>query len=288
MFGLTIIMIVVGITICIVKPHARSFALLVLTVGLSGRLLTLLTNKSAKVPSTTKKWCLTLAGACTVLTFVASYYGDSGYALAKFDLPGLGRRVFAGRDLAFLVSAGLAGLIGYSSVKTQHYRKTILDAEADEHAHVAPTLRPQALYAGGYAPKERLMVATQGSPRLLNFAFREAKTRQAELQLLFLRLLAVTPMGPLVVPTLAEDEQARALFDSVRERAKAEGIPLRLLYGVASDIPDAILDMSVTHGANLLILGATRRGALWKVMKGDVIQAVAEQLPEGIDLLIHA
>jgi nucleotide-binding universal stress UspA family protein len=61
-----------------------------------------------------------------------------------------------------------------------------------------------------------------------------------------------------------------------------------LLYGVARDIPDAILDMAVTHGADLLLLGTTRRGTLWKAMKGDIIQAVAEQLPGSIDLLIHA
>jgi nucleotide-binding universal stress UspA family protein len=65
-------------------------------------------------------------------------------------------------------------------------------------------------------------------------------------------------------------------------------VPLRLLYGVSSDVPDAILDMAVTHGADLLLMGTTRRGTLWKLMKGDVIQAVAEQLPEGIGLLIHA
>ncbi|MHC5542640.1 universal stress protein, partial [Singulisphaera rosea] len=79
-----------------------------------------------------------------------------------------------------------------------------------------------------------------------------------------------------------------ALFDRLRENAKTVGVPLRLLYGVARDIPDAILDMAVTHGADLLLLGTTRRGTLWKAMKGDVIQAVAEQLPENIDLLIHA
>ena len=64
------------------------------------------------------------------------------------------------------------------------------------------------------------------------------------------------------------------------QQAQEAGVPLRLLYGVARDIPDAILDMAVTHGADLLLLGTTRRGALWKAMKGDVIQAVAEHLPE--------
>jgi nucleotide-binding universal stress UspA family protein len=141
---------------------------------------------------------------------------------------------------------------------------------------------------GAFKPKERVMVATQGNPRLLAFALRECKSRQAELQLLFIRHLAVTPMGTAPIPTLAEDTQAQDLFDRMRQQAKEAGVPLRLLYGVARDIPDAILDMAVTHGADLLLLGATRRGTLWKAMKGDVIQGVAEHLPETVGLLIHA
>ena len=144
------------------------------------------------------------------------------------------------------------------------------------------------LLPGTYTPRERVMVATQGNPRLIEFALKECKSRQAELQLLFIRHLAVTPMGPAPIPTLAEDVQALDLFDRVRAQAREAGVPLRLLYGVARDIPDAILDMAVTHGADLLLLGTTRRGALWKAMKGDVIQGVAEGLPETVGLLIHA
>ena len=95
-------------------------------------------------------------------------------------------------------------------------------------------------------------------------------------------------MGPTAPPKLDEDEQALELFDRLRQQAKEAGVPVRLLYGVARDVPDAILDMAVTHGADLLLLGATRRGGLWKAMKGDVIQGVAEQLPESVGLLIHA
>jgi nucleotide-binding universal stress UspA family protein len=141
---------------------------------------------------------------------------------------------------------------------------------------------------GEYTPKERIMVATTGNPRLIDFAMKECKNRQAELDILFVRHLAVVPMGPTSFPKLDEDEQALALFDRLRTQASEAGVPLRLLYGVARDIPDAILDMAVTHGADLLLLGTTRRGTLWKAMKGDVIQAVAEQLPESVDLLIHA
>jgi K+-sensing histidine kinase KdpD len=61
-----------------------------------------------------------------------------------------------------------------------------------------------------------------------------------------------------------------------------------MLYAVTSDVADAILDLAVTHAVDYLILGATQRGALWRTMKGDVIQQVAMYLPERTHLLIQA
>jgi amino acid transporter len=286
MFLLTLIMVCVGLTICYVKPHARSFALLVLVVGLAGRLATIVSNKAAPIPAASRRAYLGLAIAAVALIFGLSLLGESKATLGQFDVPGLGRRSFGMPDMAFLLSAGVALAVGHASYRTQSYREALLAAE--HAAAPAAPLRPLMIQPGAYTPKMRIMVATQGNPRLIEFAIKTCKSRQAELQILFIRLLAVTPMGTTTIPTLAEDEHAQALFERLREQAKEAGVPLRLLYGVARDIPDAILDMAVTHGADQLLLGATRRGALWKVMKGDVIQAVAEQLPEGIDLLIHA
>lgn len=262
MLGLTTVMIAVGITICIVKPHARSFALLVLVMGLSARLATIVANRKVEMPRATRTSYLALAAVAVVLELsVGVVLGDT--------------------LLAFALSMAVAVVVGYASYQTQGYRQALIAAER------APA-RPIMLQPGGYTPKLRIMIATQGNPRLIDFALKTCKSRQAELQLLFIRHLAVTPMGTTTARTLPEDDAALALFDQVQARAKQDGVPLRLLYGVARDVPDAILDMAVTHGADQLLLGATQRGALWKVMKGDVIQGVAEHLPEGIDLLIHA
>ena len=64
-------------------------------------------------------------------------------------------------------------------------------------------------------------------------------------------------------------------------------MPVYFLYAVAYDVAEAILEMSVTHAVDYVLLGATQRGGLWRSMKGDVIQEVAEYLPERINLLIH-
>jgi nucleotide-binding universal stress UspA family protein len=287
MLLLTIIMVCIGLTICIVKPHARSFAVLVLTVGLAGRLATIVSNKALRIAPSTRLGYQALAGAACVVVLGLSFLGDPAKPATKevgkqSDAP----LAFKRSDLAFLLSLGVAVIVGYSSYKTQHYREALI-AEAAAAAPAAPP-KPLMMQPGAYTPHYRIMVATQGNPRLIEYAMKTCKSRQAELQILYLRLLAVTPMGHAAIPGLSEDMPALELFERIRQRAKDEGVPVRLLYGVTHEIPEAILDMAVTHGADQLLLGATRRGALWKVMKGDVIQAVAEQLPEGIDLLIHA
>lgn len=267
MLVLTVVMIAIEATICVVKPEARGFALLVLVAGLAARLATIVTNRAVPISKGTRAGYLAVAAAAII---------------AEVAITILIGHTWLGFGLSSLVAVG----VGIASYHTQAYREALIAAE-----QVVPALapkKPTMIQPGAYTARERIMVATQGNPRLIEFAIKECKNRQAELDILFIRHLAVTPMGPTAAPRLDEDEQALALFDRLRAQAKDVGVPLRLLYGVARDIPDAILDMAVTHGADLLLLGTTRRGALWKAMKGDVIQAVAEQLPENIDLLIHA
>ena len=269
MLGLTLIMLAIGFTICTEKPAARSFALIVLVAGLAGRLITIVSNKVVPIPRSTRIGYTVLA---------------SGAVVAE-----LGIALIMGDDWrAFIPSSAVALIIGYASYESQKYRVHLLAPVEPEH-HADPTIpKPKMILKGNYSAKERIMVPTTGNPRLLDFAMKECLTRHAELDVLFIRHLAVTPMGPTAPPTLAEDGDALELFDRLREQSTSNGVPLRLLYGVARDIPEAILDMAVTHGADLLLLGTTRRGTLWKAMKGDIIQAVAEQLPERIGLLIHA
>ena len=269
MLCLTAIMLAIGLTICVEKPAARSFALIVLVSGLAGRLITIVSNKVVPISRNTRiSYTVLAAGAVVAELAIAAIMGDDWHAL--------------------IPSSVVALMIGYASYETQKYRVHLMTPHEAEH-HADPTIpKPKMILKGNYTAKERIMVPTTGNPRLLEFAMKECLTRQAELDVLFIRHIAVTPMGPTAPPTLAEDDDAQSLFNRLRDQATTTGVPLRLLYGVARDIPEAILDMAVTHGADLLLLGTTRRGTLWKAMKGDIIQAVAEQLPERIGLLIHA
>ena len=107
MFGLTLVMLAIGLTICLEKPAARSFALIILVSGLAGRLVTIVSNKTLPIKKGTRVGYIALAG-----TAVAA---ELGIALAMGD-----------DRIAFIPSAAVALIIGYASYETQKYRALLL------------------------------------------------------------------------------------------------------------------------------------------------------------------
>ncbi|MGE3804552.1 MAG: universal stress protein, partial [Gemmataceae bacterium] len=147
---------------------------------------------------------------------------------------------------------------------------------------------PAESAAAAPAPGLRIMVAARGDPALLRFATEEARSRRAALLVLFVRHLPITTMGSTNNPDARDDLEAQFVFQAVEPMARRAQVPVTYLYAVAEDVADAILDLAATHGANFLILGASRRSTLWRTMKGDILQRVALHLPERTTLLIHA
>lgn len=83
MFVLTLIMIAIGITICMEKPAARSFALVVLVMGLAARLVTIVSNRALPIPrrGRTLYWTAAILSMVGVLS-VTLVMGDSPRAFA--------------------------------------------------------------------------------------------------------------------------------------------------------------------------------------------------------------
>jgi nucleotide-binding universal stress UspA family protein len=124
-------------------------------------------------------------------------------------------------------------------------------------------------------------------PGLVAFALDECRSRHAELLLLFLRPLAITPMGPNPFPLLAEDEPAQALFEHVGTQAREAGVLLRTFYQVTHDGPATILEAARTHQADVVVMEATHRNLFWRALKGDEIQSVLMHLPDRVSLVLH-
>lgn len=146
---------------------------------------------------------------------------------------------------------------------------------------------PAAVAQPRPALREKLLVATRGNPKLLEFAFRHAQDRHAEMLVLFVRHIALMVDGARP-QDLEADVEATRLAGAVAEAGRIAGVPTHFLYAVASDVADAVLDTAVTHGVDTVLIGATRRGPFWRALKGDVIQELGQHLPENVKLLIHA
>jgi nucleotide-binding universal stress UspA family protein len=199
--------------------------------------------------------------------------------------------------LLFAMSILGAGLVARSAVHHRALLRTWMLAEVDHPLLVRQSaLAPSSLPAPAAARKPvapkprqgRILVATRGNMKLFRFALEEARSRQAELLILFVRHIAVPTLGPASVADINTDAEALAFFDQIDPEAAAAAVSVHCLYAVGDDVPDTILEFATTHAVDVLILGASQRGALWHVMKGDVLQEVAQYLPERIDLLIHA
>src|SRR5262249_45376768 len=79
MLAPTVILIAIEATITIVKPHARSFALLVLVVGLSARVATIVSSKAVPMPRNRRIGYLSVAAAAVIVQFAGGALLPEGW-----------------------------------------------------------------------------------------------------------------------------------------------------------------------------------------------------------------
>ncbi len=140
------------------------------------------------------------------------------------------------------------------------------------------------------APGQAILVAARGFTPVLRFALEEAKLRQGNLYVLYVKQLAVALPGPLANqtrPRWQDDRQAAEIMYGMFDLAQNAGIGVVPVYAVSDNPAGTILDIAATLGVDMLMLGAPHRTSLVKLLQGDVVTEVARNLPENIQLIIH-
>src|SRR5213596_3999292 len=150
--------------------------------------------------------------------------------------------------------------------------------------NVAATLRTQ-LQEG-----QKIMVAARGITPVLSFATDEAQLRKATLFVLYVKEVAVyytaagTPLGRV---KWQDDPEANAIMCSMLKLAEERDICVVPLYAVSQDAAATIVDLAATMGIDFLVIGASQRSAMAKLLRGSVATNVAQQLPDSIRLIIY-
>lgn len=113
--------------------------------------------------------------------------------------------------------------------------------------------------------------------------------RGATLYILYVREVAVLYQGggPVQRIRWQDDPQAAAVLNAAIHAAKEQGVPALPVFATAPTAAPIIVDTACTLGADFVLLGASHRGSMLKLLKGNVVADVAGSLPESIHLIIH-
>jgi nucleotide-binding universal stress UspA family protein len=136
---------------------------------------------------------------------------------------------------------------------------------------------------------QKIMVAARGITSVLSFALDEAQLRKATLCVLYVKEISVFygSGGPLGRAKWQNDPSAAAIMNLMMKTGEERGICVLPVYAVSEDAAATILDLSATLGVDYLIIGASQRNTLAKLLGGSVVTSVAQQLPESIRLVIY-
>ena len=140
------------------------------------------------------------------------------------------------------------------------------------------------------AEGQKIMVAARGVTPALAFALEEAQLRKATLCVLYVKEIAVFFTGAPSQGRRAkwqDDPAANAIMSLTMRLGQERGIAVQPVYAVSDDAASTILDLSATLGVDYLIIGASQRTAMAKLLGGSVVTNVAQQLPESIRLVIY-
>jgi len=187
--------------------------------------------------------------------------------------------------LFFVMCVLLGGLMlrGYSQRRAGFTTLTVT-------RRVAEIVSPEAIESARQPLSEtqKILVCVRGITPVLRFAFDEAQLRKATLYVLYVREIAVLyPQEKLGRLDPKLDPEADAILNAATQIGRERGVPVVPLFVASTSAASIIVDMSATLGVDFLLLGASHRGALSNLLKGNVVAEVAGSLPDNIPLIIH-
>ncbi len=128
-----------------------------------------------------------------------------------------------------------------------------------------------------------ILAAVRGLGKTLDFAVGEARETGRPLYVMFIR------EQPAIAPgdrkkKWHDDKEAKVIFESLKEQGLGESI--LPCYTISDSPPDAIADLASTIGAERVIIGASQRGKLVNMLRGDLISTLSKMLPEDMYLVV--
>ncbi|HEY5753244.1 MAG TPA: universal stress protein [Chthoniobacterales bacterium] len=135
----------------------------------------------------------------------------------------------------------------------------------------------------------RILVAARGVNPVLRYAFEQARLLKGTLYVVYVKEIAVfMPTSPETQKAKWQDDpQAYAIMSVMLNLGKEHDVPVLPIFVTSTAPALTILDLAATLGVDMLMLGASHRLSLGRLLKGNVVNEVALGLPEDIQLVIY-
>ena len=165
------------------------------------------------------------------------------------------------------------------------YRTKLKEETGRAPVPVAACPTPAAPVFGEEEGEEggRILVAARGLTPSAKFALEEAKLRSSRLYFLYIREVQVATE---VSGRLKDDPVAEKVLNEAAQLAKETKVAMTPVYCTANKASDMIVELAATLGADVVVLGGTRRGLLVNLLRGDTVREVSAHLPEEIKLVV--
>jgi amino acid transporter/nucleotide-binding universal stress UspA family protein len=158
---------------------------------------------------------------------------------------------------------------------------------------LAAAVNPElaADFRPNFSPGQSVLVAARGFTPVLRYALEEARFRQGNLYVLYIKQIAV---NLLAVPRNTErqrwqdDPEASRIMYRMLEMGRSASVSVIPVFAVSENPALTIVDMAATLGIDVLMLGSPHRGSLILLLRGNIVTEVARNLPENIQLVIHS
>jgi hypothetical protein len=128
---------------------------------------------------------------------------------------------------------------------------------------------------------QKILVGTYGSDALAASAFEEAKTLHAALVVCFIRQVSLSYKWDQQL-TIDSDMAAQRTFAKYLELGHEYGVPVLPIYDMGHDAAELMAENAAIYGCSRVLIGSSRHGALYHLVKGRFQHHLEAILPPDI------
>ena len=150
-----------------------------------------------------------------------------------------------------------------------------------------PSLLRQAVHeqlTNDALAQPKILLGTYGSEVLAPAAFAQAKADHATLVVCFIRQIALNVKFENRQLTMDTDTAAVKTFSRFLDMGHRAGVPILPVYDMAPDAAEVMAETAAIYGCTKILIGTSRQGALYHLIKGHFQRRLEAILPPDIQV----